>query len=102
EVAWVGVGSLGRDDGRVALYRPDRLAALQLPELVSAVVETAAEASGLADDDWVRVALRDRLEQRGPAFYRDLMLAVVQAAAARGASLPSERTVLDQLWDLVW
>ena len=25
EVVWVGLGSLGRDDGRVALYRPDRL-----------------------------------------------------------------------------
>ena len=28
EVCWVGQGSLGRDDGRVALYRPDRLALL--------------------------------------------------------------------------
>ena len=25
EVVWIGLGSLGRDDGRVALYRPDRL-----------------------------------------------------------------------------
>ena len=25
EVVWIGLGSLGQDDGRVALYRPDRL-----------------------------------------------------------------------------
>ncbi len=28
EVVWAGAGSLGRDDGRIALYRPDRLALL--------------------------------------------------------------------------
>ena len=28
EVVWVGAGSLGKDDGRVALYRPDRLGLL--------------------------------------------------------------------------
>ena len=31
EVLWVGQGSLGQDDGRVALYRPDRLALLLPP-----------------------------------------------------------------------
>ena len=31
EVVWIGLGSLGRDDGRVALYRPDRLSLL-LPD----------------------------------------------------------------------
>ena len=35
EVAWIGHGSLGRDDGRIALYRPDRLPLL-LPPVMGA------------------------------------------------------------------
>ena len=42
EVVWVGAGSLGRDDGRVALYRPDRLGLLW-PTLRAASGATSAE-----------------------------------------------------------
>ncbi len=76
EVCWVGQGTLGRDDGRVALYRPDRLAVL-LPEVPPAPP---------SDDAWLADALRTALERRGASFYRDLLAAA--AAAAREAGRP--------------
>jgi ATP-dependent Lhr-like helicase len=82
EVAWVGRGSLGRDDGRVVLYRPGREALRDL-----AAAGTAGPWDGLHE------ALRDRLRQRGASFYREL-------APAGGSA--SERELLDALWDLVW
>src|SRR5439155_16762439 len=83
EVAWVGRGSLGRDDGRVVLYRPGReaLRPIGLPD-------------GLERPSGARhEAIRAHLAQRGASFYR-----AVHAAAGGG----SEREVLDALWDLVW
>ncbi len=82
EVAWMGRGSLGRDDGRVVLYRPGREALREL-----AAGESKAPEGQLHD------RLRERLRSRGASFYREL------AAAAGGAS---ERDILDALWDLVW
>jgi ATP-dependent Lhr-like helicase len=83
EVAWVGRGSLGRDDGRIALYRPGR-----------EVLRTAAggdpgeRPSGPRQD-----GIRALLARRGASFYREIF------AAAGGGS---DREVLDALWDLVW
>ncbi|HEY7522184.1 MAG TPA: hypothetical protein VH720_00820, partial [Candidatus Limnocylindrales bacterium] len=83
EVTWVGRGSLGRDDGRIALGRPGR---------------DALRPAG-PGDDVVRPtgdrhdAIRDHLARRGASFYRELF------AAAGGGS---DREVLDALWDLVW
>jgi ATP-dependent Lhr-like helicase len=82
EVAWVGRGSLGRDDGRIVLYRPGREA---LRDLAAADVHRP--------HDEIHERLREKLGQRGASFYRDL------ASAAR---FVSERAVLDALWDLVW
>jgi len=83
EVAWVGRGSLGRDDGRVVLYRPGReaLRPLGLPDGVE-------PPSGARHE-----AIRAHLASRGASFYRDLR-------AAAGGGL--DREVLDALWDLVW
>ena len=83
EVAWVGRGSLGRDDGRVALVRPGReiLRPLGTPDGTESPMEPR------------HVAIRDHLAARGASFYRELF------AAARGTS---DREVLDALWDLVW
>ncbi len=83
EVAWVGRGSLGRDDGRVVLYRPGRelLRPVGLPEGVT-------RPEGLVHD-----RLRAHLGRRGACFYRELY----QASGG-----PSDREVLDALWDLVW
>jgi ATP-dependent Lhr-like helicase len=82
EVAWVGRGSLGRDDGRVVLYRPGRAA---LHDLAAGDAEPP---HGEVHD-----RLRDCLRRRGASFYREL-------APAAGAA--PEREVLDALWDLVW
>jgi ATP-dependent Lhr-like helicase len=95
EVVWLGLGSLGRDDGRVALYRPDRL-----PLLVSTAAgdEPAPDTPG----GWLHEVLREHLRTRGASFYRDLLAAALAGAAARGERLPRDRELLDALWDLVW
>ncbi|OLC27258.1 MAG: hypothetical protein AUH40_02250 [Chloroflexi bacterium 13_1_40CM_65_17] len=80
EVVWVGRGSLGASDGRVALYlRGDA------PRLVPEAIE--------APGGDVHVRLRDHLRVRGASFFRELY------AAAGGGD---EEAVLDALWDLVW
>ena len=83
EVAWVGRGSLGRDDGRIALYRPGR-----------EVLRPIGRADGVDLPGGPRhEAIRAHLARRGASFYRELF------AAAGGGS---DREVLDALWDLVW
>jgi len=88
EVAWVGRGSLGRDDGRVVLHRPGR--ELPLAGGVLAGAEKAARPESALHD-----AIREHLAAKGASFFR-----AIQGAAARTA--PTEREVLDALWDLVW
>jgi ATP-dependent Lhr-like helicase len=87
-VAWAGRGSLGRDDGRLALFRPGReaLRAAGGPGSVEAAV--AERPSGLRHE-----AIRAFLARRGASFYREL-----HAAAGGGP----DREMLDALWDLVW
>ena len=83
EVAWVGRGSLGRDDGRIALYRPGR-----------EVLRPVGTPDGVDRPDGERhEAIRAHLARRGASFYREVF------AAAGGGS---DREVLDALWDLVW
>jgi len=80
EVVWVGRGSLGTSDGKVALFmRRDA------PRLVSEVVD--------APDGEVHRLLREHLKARGASFFRDLY------NASGGGD---EEVVLDALWDLVW
>jgi len=83
EVAWAGRGSLGRDDGRVVLYRPGR-----------ELLRPAGPPEGVArPDSPLHERLRAHLARRGASFYREL------SASAGGAA---DRAVLDALWDLVW
>jgi ATP-dependent Lhr-like helicase len=83
EVGWVGRGSLGRDDGRIALIRPGRDA-----------LRPAGPPPDVERPEGPRHdAIRDHLAQRGASFYRELF-------AAAGGGL--DRAVLDALWDLVW
>jgi len=87
EVAWVGRGALGRDDGRIALYRPGReILRPQAP--VDANDDAAARPAGPRHE-----AIREHLRTRGASFYR-----AIHAAAGGG----SDREMLDALWDLVW
>jgi ATP-dependent Lhr-like helicase len=83
EVAWVGRGSLGRDDGRIALFRPGREVLRGVAAADAADRPTGPRHEGI----------RALLERRGASFYREIF------AAAGGGS---DREVLDALWDLVW
>ncbi|MDH3308553.1 MAG: DEAD/DEAH box helicase, partial [Acidimicrobiia bacterium] len=78
---WVGHGSLGARDGKLALYRRDQLPVLLLPRLDE---RPASE---------VHDRLRECLDGRGASFFRDLY-------EASGGGDPS--VLLDALWDLVW
>ncbi|MGI8658655.1 MAG: Lhr family helicase, partial [Candidatus Limnocylindria bacterium] len=83
EVVWIGRDALGRDDGRVALYRRDRV------ELLGS--------AGTGDDrpsTPVHEAIRAHLQRRGASFYPQLRSAVSEAR--------SEAELLDAVWDLVW
>ena len=92
EVVWIGLASLGRDDGRVALYRPDRL-----PLLLTSIV-----AADPPQPSWLHDVIRRHLAERGASFYRDLLAAGLRAAAELGERPVRERELLDALWDLVW
>jgi ATP-dependent Lhr-like helicase len=78
---WVGCGALGERDGRVALYRRDRVALLHTPE------------PRPEDLSPLQQAVLDQLETRGASFFSELR------AAARQ---PPEKELLDALRDLVW
>jgi ATP-dependent helicase Lhr and Lhr-like helicase len=80
EVVWVGRGSLGASDGRVALYlRGDA------PRLVT-------PPAGAPHSD-LHERIRAHLGSRGASFFRDLY------NACGGGD---EDVILDALWDLVW
>lgn len=81
EVCWVGHGALGPDDGKVALYRRDRVGLLLDPPVVP------------EDLDPLRRALLDHLTQRGASFVVELQRA---AGEVRLAELETA------LWDLAW
>jgi ATP-dependent Lhr-like helicase len=85
EVVWIGRGPLGRDDGRVALYRRERA---ELLASAGAFEPEERPESPLHD------ALRDHLQRRGASFFGTLR-GVVPAAHR-------DDEALDALWDLVW
>ena len=81
DVVWVGRGSLGTNDGRVALYlRGDapRLAPEPAPDRPTSAMHER---------------IREHLGARGASFFRD-----VYNACGGG----NEDELLDALWDLVW
>jgi ATP-dependent Lhr-like helicase len=80
EVVWVGRGSLGASDGRVALYmRGDA------PRLIGPPVEPPQAE--------LHERVRSHLGARGASFFRD-----IYNACGGG----DEEVMLDALWDLVW
>jgi ATP-dependent Lhr-like helicase len=83
ELVWMGAGTLGATDGRVALLFRDR-AGLLAP---SAPPEDERPAGPLHD------AIREHLVARGASFWPDLVVA---------AGTADERVLLRALWDLVW
>jgi ATP-dependent Lhr-like helicase len=82
EVVWIGRGSLGRDDGRIALYRRDH-------------VDLLARA-GAAEDrpsGPIHEAIRTHLQRRGASFFPQLRSSI----EAR-----NDEELIDAMWDLVW
>ncbi|HUS62046.1 MAG TPA: DEAD/DEAH box helicase, partial [Acidimicrobiales bacterium] len=79
EVAWVGAGPLGRDDGKVMLVLRERA------RLLLHGWSGSGERPGDPEHDRLRVAL----EQRGACFFREL-------------AGTDQATSLSSLWDLVW
>src|SRR5205809_892758 len=63
EIAWVGRGSLGRDDGRIALFRPGRDA------LRAASVDAFAADAGPPPASARHDAIRAHMARRGASFY---------------------------------
>lgn len=79
-LVWVGCGALGNSDGKIALYRRDRIALLLPP---------ATEPDQLEP---LQREILDTLKARGACFFYDLL----QSSSAR------EERLLSALWDLVW
>jgi len=92
-VVWVGRGALGPSDGRVALYRRERVAEL----LDAAGAEGDPAADGEARGELHEAILR-HLRERGASFLTELERAVL---AADGDS-ERRRELEAALWDLVW
>ncbi|MDJ0787194.1 MAG: DEAD/DEAH box helicase [Myxococcota bacterium] len=78
---WVGRGALGDKDGRVALYRRERIALLAEPP------ELPEELGPL------HRAVLDHLGERGACFVSELLVAT---------GSPPQKELLDALFDLVW
>ena len=83
EVVWIGRGSLGRDDGRIALFRRDR---------VDVLATTGAAEDRPAQP--IHDAIRQHLQRRGASFFPQLRSATREAR--------SDDELLDAMWDLVW
>ncbi len=79
-IVWVGHGSLGSGDGRVALYRRERAARLLELPAAPPVSELGAK-------------LLEHLTARGASFFAELHRACGDAERAE---------VIETLWDLVW
>jgi len=96
EVVWVGRGAIGPSDGRVALYRRDRLGALLEPAGPGEPAEPGAPGQ-------LARRVLARLGRSGASFFAE-----IHAAAARddeGQPLgdpPDTAAVLAALWELCW
>ncbi len=80
-LVWVGHGSLGARDGKIALYRRERLASLLSKPKVPDDLEP------------LQSKILGALEQRGACFFYDLLQMCGQ---------PKSERLLGALWDLVW
>ena len=83
QLVWVGCRAIGEKDGRVAIYRRDRIGALM-------------DAPGDANDEdfsALHLAVLDWLEVRGASFFTEL---------TQGIEVAKGEDLFSVLWDLVW
>ncbi|MBI5946595.1 MAG: DEAD/DEAH box helicase [Chloroflexi bacterium] len=81
EVAWLGRGAIGRDDGRLSLHRREHLATLgplQPPE---------------SPEGPVHSAILEALRSRGALFFAEI---------AAVSTAPAPKETLEALWELAW
>jgi len=83
-LVWVGHSPLGPNDGRIVLFRRERVQRLLLP--------ADADEASLELNDTHR-AILSHLQTRGASFLTELLMATGQAPSAE---------VTNSLWDLVW
>jgi ATP-dependent Lhr-like helicase len=88
-LVWVGHSPVRSDDGRVQLFRRERVDRLLIPPDAA-----AAETSIESFDDRHR-AILEHLERRGASFHAELV------AVLRERNVPPEGA-LEAVWDLVW
>ena len=108
QVVWVGHGALGNTDGRIALYRRERVALLLEPDLAGGNtadethLDHTAGGADLAGGNAAEASDHEgalcsgivaHLTRRGASFQFEL-------SAACGH--PKERDLLDAMWQLVW
>ncbi len=86
-LVWVGHSPLRSDDGRVLLYRRDRVDRLLVPP----ALDDAAELVETFDDRHRRVL--EHLDGRGASFHGELAAALPDVSPDR---------LLEAVWDLVW
>ena len=90
---WVGSGSLGKNDGRVAIFRRE--------DVQNAILSDKS----IPDVTEIHEKIRERLG-RGPAFFADLWAVVRESKLDPGVDrdlLASRQgDVVAALWDLVW
>ncbi|HEX6642385.1 MAG TPA: crosslink repair DNA glycosylase YcaQ family protein, partial [Thermoanaerobaculia bacterium] len=88
-LVWVGHSPVRSDDGRVQLFRRERVDRLLIPQDVD-----GAKASIESFDERHQLIL-DQLERRGASFHAELV------ALLREKGFPAE-SALEAVWDLVW
>jgi ATP-dependent helicase Lhr and Lhr-like helicase len=86
-LVWTGHSPLRGDDGRIVLYRRERVDRLLIP------ADEAAAAASIEGLDERHRTILDRLARRGASFHAELL-----------AALPAHEpaAVLAAIWDLVW
>lgn len=80
-VVWIGCGAHGSSDGKIAIYRRDRLSSLLLAQQTPERLEP------------LQAQILDALQQRGACFFYDLL---------QWCGQPKGEVLLSALWDLVW
>ena len=88
-LVWVGHSPLRNDDGRIQLFRRDRVDRLLIPP------DPAAAIAAIENFDDRHRAILTHLEQRGASFHAELV-------SVLGSTGVVADDVLSAVWDLVW